>query len=65
MFQTLAEADGDEVDHAKIGGVPTIHIRNLKAFLKNEKSLKVMTVKENGIHNKIPTRNSGPESDYQ
>lgn len=41
VFQTLAEADGDEVDHAKIGGVPTIHIRNLKAFLKNEKSLKL------------------------
>ena len=33
VFRTLAEADGDEVDHVRTGGVPTIHIRNLKDFL--------------------------------
>ena len=40
MFQKLAVADGDDVDHAR-NVVPTIHIRNLKAFLKKEKSLMV------------------------
>ena len=43
VFRTLAEADGDEVDHVRTGGVPTIHIRNLKDFLMKEKSLKVKT----------------------
>ena len=52
VFSTLAEADGDDVqypskgpadnvDYGKGSGVPTIHIRKLKAFLQEEKSLKV------------------------
>ena len=41
VFHKLAEADGDEVDAVRTGGVPTIHIRKLKKYLKDAKSLQV------------------------
>ena len=50
VFRTLAEADGDTselqvkgdtVDHARYGGVPTIHIRKLKKYLREQESLQV------------------------
>ena len=56
VFSTLAEADGDElqskgaadkVDYGRGAGVPTIHITKLKAFLQEEKSLKVLPRKQN------------------
>ena len=41
VFHKLAEADGDEVDTARTGGVPTIHIRGLKKYLKGTTSLQL------------------------
>ena len=52
VFHKLAEADGDEVDAVRTGGVPTIHIRKLKKYLKDAKSLQVeMNEETDDIYN--------------
>ena len=61
VFHKLAEADGDEVDAVRTGGVPTIHIRKLKKYLKDAKSLQVeMNEETDDMYNSynIGVRNS-------